>query len=195
MALTAAVQELIINARIMGFESWQSTYPERAIAIFQMADDQSQYLTDAELAELAQLLPATAAVMPVVQLLHDRAAEIVDAARATVLEQFPQILAPGGGLHPAERADACWRDFWQFLRCISYGIAAGQVQYTSDVGLAYMRQLYQALDVPLDAMVVGLEGVKTASLTRIAMMPDPPSDLTPYFDHLIDRLKCFDHAA
>jgi Phycobilisome protein len=194
MALTEAVKELIIKARIMGFDSWESMHPA-AIAICQAADDQSQYLTDAELAKLVQLVPATAVRLPVVQLLRDRAAEIVDAARATVLEQFPQILAPGGGLYPAERADACWRDFWQFLRCISYGIAAGQVQYTSDAGLAYMQQLYLALDVPLDAMVVGLEGVKTASLTRIAPLPHPPLDLAPYFDHLIDRLKRFDPAA
>lgn len=193
MALTEAVKELMIKARIMGFESWQGT-PATAIALFQAADDQSRYLTDAELAELAQLVPAVAGRVPVVQLLRDRAAEIVDAARAMVLEQFPQILAPGGGLYPAERADACWRDFWQFLRCISYGIAAGPVQYTSDAGLAYMQQLYQALDVPLDAMVVGLEGVKTASLTRIATMPHPP-DVAPYFDHLIDRLKRFDPGA
>jgi Phycobilisome protein len=192
MALTEAVKELIIKARIMGFDGWQSTHPERAIAIFQAADDQSRYLTDAELAELAQLVPAMAARLPVVQLLRDRAVEIVDEARATVLEQFPQILAPGGGLYPAERADACWRDFWQFLRCISYGIAAGPVEYTSDAGLEYMQQLYQALDVPLDAMVVGLEGVKTASLTQIATMPHPPLDLAPYFDHLIDQLKRFD---
>ncbi len=195
MALTAAVKELIIKARIMGFESWQRTHPERAIAIFQTADDQSRYLTDAELAELAQLVPATAGLMPVVQLLRDRAAEIVDEARATVLDQFPAILAPGGGLYPAERADACWRDFWQFLRCISYGIAAGPVAYTSDSGLEYMRQLYQALDVPLDAMVVGLEGVKTASLTRIATVSDATPQLAPYFEHLIDRLKCFDPGA
>jgi hypothetical protein len=194
MTLNAAVKELIIKARIMGFESWHSAYPERAIAIFQAADDQSQYLTNVELAELAQLIPATAAVVPLVQLLRDRSAEIVDEARSQVLDQFPAILAPGGGLYPAERADACWRDFWQFLRCISYGITAGQVQYTSDSGLAYMRQLYQALDVPLDAMVVGLEGVKAASLTRIAREPHPTPDLAPYFEHLIDRLKRFDAA-
>jgi hypothetical protein len=41
-------------------------------------------------------------------------------------------------------------------------------------------------------MVVGLEGVKTASLTRIASMPPVPLDLAPYFEHLIDRLKRFD---
>jgi acyl dehydratase len=94
MALNAAVKELIIKARIMGFESWQSTYPERAIAIFQAADDQSQYLTDAELAELAQLIPSTAAVLPVVQLLRDRAADIVDEARC-IQRSGPM---PAGGI-------------------------------------------------------------------------------------------------
>jgi allophycocyanin-B len=77
-------------------------------------------------------------------------------------------MAPGGGLYPAERAEACWRDFWHFLRCVSYGIAGGRSDYLSDVGLAYMQQLYRELNVPLAAMVVGVTGLKSASLKRLA---------------------------
>jgi hypothetical protein len=193
MALSPEVQALIVKARIMDFEPWHSTHPPAAIALFQKADDQRLYLTDAELAELAILVPDRAAIVPVVQLLRDRAAAIVDTARAGVLAQFPAILEVGGGLYPTERADACWRDFWQFLRCVSYGMAAGQTRYTSAIGLAAMQQLYVALAVPLDAMIVGLEGLKTASLSQVADH-HPEVDaaaLAPYFDHLIDCLKQF----
>jgi Phycobilisome protein len=189
MALSPEIQELIVKARIMDF----SAYPQGTIATFQAADDQRLYLTDAELAELAALMPDRAAIVPVVQLLRDRAVDIVDAARVGVLAQFPTILAVGGGLYPPERADACWRDFWQFLRCVSYGIAAGQTQYTSPTGLAAMQQLYVALAVPLAAMIVGLEGLKSASLTQVTdqLGPADAATLAPYFDHLIDRLKQF----
>jgi hypothetical protein len=122
-------------------------------------------------------------------MLRDQVVEIVDEARAGVLVRFPSILEPGGGLYPPERADACWRDFWQFLRCITYGIAGQQTQYTSESGLHHMRLLYEELHVPLDAMVLGLEGIKSASLKRVPL--EQQSELAPYFDHLTQQLDRF----
>jgi Phycobilisome protein len=189
MALSAAVQELIAKARIVSFAAWQETHSAEAIAIFQAADDAGRYLTDAELALVGRLAPEQAGLIPVAQLLRDQVVDIVDEARAGVLEAFPEILSPGGGLYPAERADACWRDFWHFLRCISYGLAGQHELYTSDLGLGYMRQLYEALAVPLDAMLVGLEGLAIASLKRTDA--EQHEVLLPYFDHLIARLDEF----
>jgi hypothetical protein len=189
MPLSETAQKLIPKARIVSFEAWQATHPASAIAIFQAADDQRLYLTDAELEQLRQAAPAQAANFPVVQALRDQVTDIVDEARAGVLAQFPNILEPGGGLYPPERAEACWRDFWHFLRCMTYGIAGGHIAYTSQTGLEAMRQLYQELQVPLDAMVYGLQGLKAASLRRILSPHD--QDLAPYFDHLITCLDQF----
>jgi hypothetical protein len=192
MALSDAVKELIVKARIVSFATWRSTHPPTAIAIFQQADDNRLYLTDEELDRLATIAPESSALIPVARLLRDRVVEIVDEARSAVLAGFPGILAAGGALYPPERAQACWRDFWQFLRCITYGIAGQHVDYTSDAGLHYMRLLYQELQVPLDAMVVGLEGIKAASLRRID--PAQHEILLPYFDHLIAKLDEFRQA-
>lgn len=189
MALSEAVKMLIAKARIVSFAAWQETHSAEAIALFQAADDAGRYLTDAELALLAKLAPAQAALIPVAQLLRDQVATLIDEARAGVLEAFPAILEPGGGLYPAERAEACWRDFWHFLRCISYGLAGQHELYTSDLGLGYMQQLYEALAVPLDAMLVGMEGLATASLKRTDA--EQHEILLPYFDHLIARLEEF----
>ena len=81
----------------------------------------------------------TSSLIPIAQLLRDRVVEIVDEARVEVFAQFPQITEPGGGLYPPERAEACWRDFWHYLRPISYGISGGYSEYTSAAGLENMR--------------------------------------------------------
>ncbi len=187
--LSEAVLELIVKARIVSFATWTAQYPPEVLDRLQTADDQRVYLTDEDLSAIAQANPAAASKTAIAQQLRDQAAEIVDEARAGVLSAFPTITQPGGGLYPSERADACWRDFWHFLRCITYGIAGNNLEFTSAEGLDYMEQLYQALHVPLDAMVMGLEGIKAASLKRIA--PEHQAELAPYFDHLTTQLQQF----
>jgi allophycocyanin-B len=188
--LSERAKALIPKARIMSFAQWPQL-EAGAIALLQQADDDKRYLSDEDLSLISQSAPAPEqeARLAVVRQLREQAADIVDEARAGVLQAFPGILEPGGGLYPPLRAEACWRDFWQFLRCITYGIAGGQPHYTSDIGLAAMQQLYVELQVPLQAMVTGLKGIKAASLKRL------PSDhqalLEPYFDHLIHQLAAF----
>ncbi|MFM2304100.1 MAG: hypothetical protein RLZZ135_1510 [Cyanobacteriota bacterium] len=189
--LTDRIKDLIARARIVSFEAWKSTHPATAIEIFHAAEEARVYLTDADYHQIAALSPQTSGLIPVSQLLRDRVVEIVDEARAEVLSQFPQISEPGGGLYPPERAEACWRDFWHYLRPITYGLAGGHAEYTSAEGLDSMQLLYRELQVPLDAMSVGLEGIKTASLKRIDA--DRHAIVSPYFDHLIAQLKSFTH--
>jgi hypothetical protein len=186
--LSERVKALIRKARIVSFASWHDVYSTEVIQRFQAADDQSRYLTDEDLSQLQGFSPETAASLPIVATLRDQVNAIVDEARGSVLAAFPDITQPGGGLYPAERAMACWRDFWHFLRCITYGIAGQRLDYTSTEGLHHLQLLYQELQVPLDAMVVGLEGIKQASLKRL---DGPPPELATYFDHLITQLKQF----
>lgn len=187
--LSEKVQALIKKARIVSFVTWQDTHPAEALQIFQSADDERQYLTNEDLSQIERLAPGTALLSAIVQHLRDHVTEIVDEARAGVLATFPDITEPGGGLYPELRAEACWRDFWHFLRCITYGIAGQHTDYTSAEGLGYMQQLYQELQVPLDAMVLGLEGIKIASLKRVE--PEYQAELIPYFEHLITELSRF----
>jgi Phycobilisome protein len=189
MELSNTVKELIIKARIVSFDTWKSTHSPAIIDLFQSADDRREYLTDPELDDITSQSPTTSELIPIVRLFRDKATEIVDEARANVLTAFPNITQPGGGLYPAERAEACWRDFWHFLRCITYGIAGGSVEYTSDLGLDNMNLLYRELEVPLDAMVLGLQELKIVSLARVE--PELRSSLIPYFDRLIDKLQDF----
>ncbi|MEL6130783.1 MAG: phycobilisome protein [Cyanobacteria bacterium J06627_3] len=183
--LSPRVKELIAKARIVSFEGWQDQFGEDAIATLQTADDEGTYLSDA----LLEVMP----VSHIARSLRDHASAIVDTARAQVLEEFPGITEPGGGLYPAIRAEACWRDFWHFLRCITYGIAAQRTDYTSTTGLSYLEQLYQELQVPLGAMVFGLKSLKTVSKHQLTQLKLTVEDdqIDPYFDHLIQALSQF----
>ncbi len=185
--LTEKVKDLITKAQIVSFANWQ--HPVESIEIFQTADRDRVYLTDEECDRITILSPQTSSLIPIAKLLRDRVVEIIDEARAEVLVQFPNITEPGGGLYPAVRAEACWRDFWHYLRPVTYAIAGGQMQYTSAEGLKYMHLLYQELEVPLDAMAVGLDGLKAASLKRVEASEQ--HIIAPYFDDLIFSLKAF----
>jgi Phycobilisome protein len=188
--MTDAIKDLIRKARIMDFSGFRPGHPPESIALFRAADDERRYLSDADLEQITQLAPKRAPLVPVARLLRDEAASIVDEARGKVLDAYPGITDPGGRLYPAERADACWRDFWHFLRSITYGIAANQKDYTSQVGLHHMEALYKEMLVPIDAMVTGIENLKEASLRRLDT--ESAAAIAPYFDHLILNLKHFD---
>jgi hypothetical protein len=188
--LSDKVKELIAKSRIVSFD-WQD-YPESIVNIFQQADDESRYLTDEELAQIQAIAPDLAPNLAQGGVLRDRVVEIVSNARAVVLDANPGITEPGGGLYPPVRAEACWRDFWHFLRCISYGVSAQRIDYTSDRGLNYMEQLYQELEVPLDAMILGLEQLKVFSLKYFESAAQ--DELKPYFDRLIQSMSQFSAA-
>ncbi len=187
--LSDKVKELIKKSRIVSFTTWQAKYSEQVIDIFQTADDEGRYLSDQDIQELNRLTPELKESLAQGKLLRDHAPDIVGKAREEVSAAFPNITEPGGGLYPPMRAEACWRDFWHFLRCISYGIAGVSVDYTSQKGMSFMEQLYQELQVPLDAMVLGLENLKFYSLQEFTA--EKRYDLESYFEELINQLKQF----
>ena len=187
--LSDKVKELIKKSQIVSFKTWQEKYSEQVIDIFQKADDEGRYLSDRDIQQLNKLTPELEESLAQAKLLRDNAPDLVGKAREEVIAAFPNITEPGGGLYPPIRAEACWRDFWHFLRCISYGIAGVSIDYTSQKGISFMEQLYQELQVPLDAMVLGLENLKFYSLQEFAA--EKRSDLEPYFEQLINQLKQF----
>ncbi|MEG4323358.1 MULTISPECIES: phycobilisome protein [unclassified Microcoleus] len=192
MQLSEKAKQLIPKARIVSFATWKNLYPDPVIAIFQKADDESRYLTDADLENLKNLLPDSSLMLEEARLLREQAPNFVSKAREKVLADFPNIAEPGNDLYPPERAEACWRDFWHFLRSVSYSIAAKNPEFTSQAGLENMELLYQELRVPVAAMLCGLEQLKTVCLQQFSSQEQDLSGLA--FDNLIAGLKQFSQA-
>ncbi len=187
--ISERAKKLIPQARIVSFTTWKSRYSEQTIKIFQQADDEGRYLTDEELEGLKISASETDSSLEIAKLLRDKSVIIVQKAREQVLAAYPNISEPEGDLYPPERAEACWRDFWHFLRCVTYGVAGKSLEFTSPSGLENMRLLYRELRVPLPAMVCGLENLKISSLELLTT--EEQKLISPYFDHLIEQLKRF----
>lgn len=190
MQLSERAKQLIPQAKIVSFATWGETYSSEIVAIFQNADDNGRYLTDEDLEKITSLVPELSPAETKARLLREKASYLVANAREKVLASFPHITDPQGDLYPVERAEACWRDFWHFLRCVTYGIVGQNSQFTSQKGLTNMQLLYQELRVPLKPMIYGVEELKNLSLQQFDEVEN--HELTPYFDHLIDCLKDFE---
>jgi hypothetical protein len=184
--LSDKVKELIEKSRIVKFD-W--SYPSEVIDIFQQADDEGRFLSNEDIVKIQNNIPSLSEGLNSGKLLRDNVRDIIADARKVVLDTYPDITEPGGGLYPPMRAEACWRDFWHFMRCISYGISGQSLNYTSDRGLSYMEQLYQELQVPLDAMILGLEQLKVFSLKKLDSTRH--QELEPYFERLIESMRQF----
>lgn len=178
------VRTQLVNIDVVASQALQTL-------LFQ-ADREGRYLNDWELIQLGQLRDDPDLIESL-RTLRDQSEDIVNTARQVLLTVFPSLTEPGGGLYPPDRAIACWRDLWHFLRCMTYGIALGEVSYTNSHGLDRLRQLYQKLKVPLDAMVVGLEAVRDESLARLS--DQQAVQQRPYFNHLIDQMRSFQEVA
>lgn len=187
--LSDRAKELIAKAKIVSFASWQEKYSQEIINIFQKAEDEKRYLSDGDLARIEEIHPEKSSALAKAKFLRENAKEIVDQARIKVLEKYPNITQAGGDLYPPIRAEACWRDFWQFLRCITYGIAGENTNYLSQEGLDNMELLYQELKIPLAAMVTGLENLKHFSLQEFT--DSERAEIAPYFAGIIQEMKQF----
>ncbi len=193
MQLSERAKELIPKARIVSFATWKNLYSDEVIAIFQEADNRGQYLTDEDLERIQNMVPDTSLMLAQVRLLREQAPNLVANAREKVLADFPNIAEPGNDLYPPARAEACWRDFWHFLRSVTYGIAGNNPEFLSQEGLKNMELLYQELRVPVPAMVCGLEHLKIVSLQQ--QFSSEEQDLLGLnFDYLIGALKQFSPA-
>ncbi len=183
------ILQLIPKAKLISFKSWESVYSPEVVNIFLSASAEARYINDGELTAIATIYPQLAEATAQSRILKDRAATIVQRAREQLLSQYPGITSPGGDLYPEERSNACWRDFWHYLRCISYAVAGQQKLYICPEGLENLRLLYLELNVPFKAMIAGLENLRVSALQEF---PEKErDDLAAYFEELIVAMKTF----
>ena len=186
-SLSARALALIPKARILGLPG-DPRLSTAQRTIFAEADDLRRQLLPHELDHLSGN-PHSAARL--VGILQPEAEVLVARARSQLLAEQPELIQPGGGLYPPFRAAACWRDLWQFLRCVLYGAASGIVDFTSPRGVQAMELLYQELHVPLGAMVRGLELLKQHTMMIGPIRQPTGETVVACFDHLIGSLQGF----
>ena len=152
---TAQVQGLSINQEL----------PQATRSILERADQAQRQLTSDELSTICQVSGIDGSLA---DNLIQRSNHLVNQARAHLLETQPHLVQPGGALHPEDRAEACWRDCWNFLRVITYAVACNQSCFTNPSGMAALRELYIRMNVPIEGMNIALGQLKENALEGVS---------------------------
>ena len=177
-------QTLVQTAQVQGL-SLNQDLPQTTRRILERADQAQRQLTSDELATICRdsgidgSLPGS---------LIQRSDHLVNQARAHLLATQPHLVQPGGALHPQDRADACWRDCWNFLRVIIYAVACNKCCFTNTSGMAALRELYKRMNVPVAGMNIALDQLKKLGLEGVSRSNDRQL-ISDCFQHLRDQLN------
>ena len=91
-------------------------------------------------------------------------------------------------MFPSERAEACWRDCWQFFRVIVYAIACKRPLFTDAEGMGALRALYAHVGVPIVGLNIALKQLKVLSRQEVSGTIEAPL-LSDSFGHLLEQLN------
>ena len=172
---TAQVQGLSINQEL----------PQATRSILERADQAQRQLSSDELTTICQV---SGIDVSLADNLIQRSDQLVNQARSHLIATQPHLVQPGGALHPEDRAEACWRDCWNFLRVITYAVACNQSCFTNPSGMAALRELYRRMNVPIEGMNIALGQLKEKALEGVSRSNDRQL-IDDCFQHLRDQLN------
>ena len=175
---------LVQTAQVQGL-SLNQDLPQATRSIVERADQAQRQLSSDELTTICQVSGIDASLA---DNLIQRSDQLVNQARSHLIATQPHLVQPGGALHPEDRAEACWRDCWNFLRVITYAVACNQSCFTNPSGMAALRELYRRMNVPIEGMNIALGQLKEKALEGVSRSNDRQL-INDCFQHLRDQLN------
>ncbi len=150
------------------------------------ADDELRYPTSGELKVIEDFLKTGEQRMRIAATLSENEKKIVDQASKELWRRRPDFIAPGGNAFGQKQRALCIRDYGWYLRLVTYGIIAGDKTPIESIGLIGVREMYNALDVPVPGMVEAIRCLKEASLSLLS--DEDITEAAPYFDYIIQTM-------
>ena len=175
------IRQLAAKAKVLGLPQ-QPNLSQSIRQLLQQADQERRLLSSSEVQSLCQHSGVMAAPL---QQLQGQAQPLVDQARHDLLEAQPHLVKPGGALYPEHRAEACWRDCFHFLRVCCYAVAVAEPKFTNPQGMAALGELYAALGVPVDGLLLALARLQELATKSYGHSSAPSSDV-----ELLDAAFC-----
>lgn len=151
------------------------------------ADDELRYLSSGELEGIEKFLSTGAQRMSIAQTLAENEKKIVDQASKQLWRKRPEFISPGGNAYGDRQRALCLRDYGWYLRLVTYGILSGSKEPIEQIGLIGVKEMYNALNVPVPGMVEAIRCLKEASLGLLS--GEDASVTAPYFDFMIQAMS------
>lgn len=151
------------------------------------ADAESRYLTPGELDQIKSFVMSGDRRLHLVKVLTESRDRIVKQAANQLFQQRPGLVSPGGNAYGEAMTATCLRDMDYYLRLITYSVAAGETTPIEEIGVIGVRQMYNSLGTPIDAVAEGIRAMKSVTITM--MFGEDASEVGTYFDYLINALQ------
>lgn len=151
------------------------------------ADDELRYPSSGELRTIEDFLGTGQQRLRIATTLAENEKKIVDQASKELWRKRPDFIAPGGNAYGQKQRALCLRDYGWYLRLVTYGVIAGDKGPIESIGLVGVREMYNALDVPVPGMVEAISCLKVASLGLLSN--EDAEAAAPYFDYIIQAMS------
>ncbi|NEO85159.1 MAG: allophycocyanin [Spirulina sp. SIO3F2] len=150
------------------------------------ADDELRYLTSGELKSIDSFLQTGEQRIRIAEELAQSESKIVDKASKELWKRRPDFIAPGGNAFGQRERALCLRDYGWYLRLVTYGVLAGDKDPIESIGLIGVREMYNALEVPVVGMIEAIKCLKDAALGVLSTEDAKATE--PYFDYIIQEM-------
>lgn len=132
--------------------------------VVEQADRKGSYLSNDEINGLSAMVADSNKRLDVVNRLTSNASTIVANAYRALVAERPQVFNAGGVCFHNRNQAACIRDLGFILRYVTYSVLAGDASAMDDRCLNGLRETYQALGTPGDAVASGIRKMKDAAI-------------------------------
>jgi allophycocyanin-B len=151
------------------------------------ADDDLRYPSSGELKNIQSFLQTGEQRIRIVTALAEGEKKIVEQASKQLWQKHPDYIAPGGNAYGQKQRAQCLRDYGWYLRLVTYGVLAGDIDPIERIGLIGVRDMYNSLGVPVNGMADSISALKEAALGRLS--DEDAIATAPYFDYIIQSMS------
>lgn len=155
--------------------------------IIEVADDELRYPTASELTAVKDYMSDGARRLRIAEALSENRKRIVDESQRLLFAKRPEYRQTGGNAATQKRYTQCLRDYDWYLRLATYGIIAGDKGPIESIGLVGVREMYNALDVPISGMIDAMKFMKGIALELLNT--EDVAVAEPYFDYIIAAMS------
>ena len=182
----ATFKALIAKAQVCGLHH-HPKINQHSRQLIKTADQEKRMLNSVEIESICTQAGTN---QRAISLTTCEAANYVDRCKQTLQTRQGHLFEEGGALYPTERADACWRDCWNFLRVASYAMASDTPECTDPEGIQAVRQLYTLMNVPAEGMTLALQTLSQLVATDLQKkdLPKEALCIKKAFTHLNNTL-------
>jgi allophycocyanin alpha subunit len=151
------------------------------------ADAEARYLSPGELDRIKAFVEGGEQRLRIAQTLTSARERIVKQAGDQLFQKRPDVVSPGGNAYGEEMTATCLRDMDYYLRLVTYGVVAGDVTPIEEIGLVGVREMYNSLGTPINAVAESVRSMKDIACSM--MSAEDAAEAGSYFDYVIGAMQ------